>query len=120
MIKIRVVKTASKSSAVQVIEYKNYGRKILKHIGSAKSESELSTLLKYADEWMKSYMGQLSLFDAKPDHLLHIDHCEFLGVRYLFLYETISTIQAKLGYTNLLHPLLHDLVVMRILYQYCI
>lgn len=116
MIKIRVVKTSSKSSAVQVIEYKNYGRKILKHIGSGKSESELSTLLNQADEWVKSYMGQLALFDdAKPDNIFHLDQCEFLGVYYRFLYETISTIQTQLGYTNLLHPLLHDLVVMRIL-----
>jgi transposase len=115
MIKIRIIKTASKSSAVQVIEYKNYSRKILKHIGSAKSESELSILLTHADEWVKSYLGQLALFDdAKPDNVLHLEHCEFLGVYYRFLYETISTIQTQLGYTNLLHPLLHDLVVMRI------
>lgn len=116
MIKIRVVKTASKSSAVQVIEYKNYSRKILKHIGSAKSESELSTLLNHAEEWVKSYMGQLALFnDGKPDNILHLDHFEFLGIYYHFLHETISTIQSQLGYTSLLHPLLHDLVVMRIL-----
>ena len=116
MIKIRVVKTASKSSALQVIEYKNYGRKILKHIGSGKSESELSILLNHADEWIKSYMGQLALFDdSKPGKILYLDHCEFLGVYYRFLYETISTIQTQLGYTKLVHPLLHDLVVMRIL-----
>jgi hypothetical protein len=73
MIKIRIIKTASKSSAVQVIEYKNYSRKILKHIGSAKSESELSILLTHADEWVKSYLGQLALFDdAKPDNVLHL------------------------------------------------
>jgi hypothetical protein len=70
MIKIRVAKTASKSNAVQVIEYKNSKRKILKHIGSGKSESELSILLDYANEWIKSYKGQLALFDeAKPDNI---------------------------------------------------
>ena len=53
--------------------------------------------------------------DAKPDNVLLIEHCEFLGVYYRFLYETISTIQTQLGYANLLHLLLHDLVVMRIL-----
>ncbi len=87
MIKIRVIKTASKSSAVQVIEYKNYSRKNLKHIDSAKSESELSTLLNHAYDWVKNYMGQLALFnDSKPNNLLHLDHYEFLGVYYLFLY----------------------------------
>jgi transposase len=116
MIKIRVVKTASKANAVQVIEYKNYRRKILKHIGSANSETELSTLLNHADEWAKSYLGQLALFDdAKSDNVLHLEHCEFLGVYYRFLHETISTIEGQLGYTKLLHPLLHDLVVVRIL-----
>jgi len=116
MIKVRVVKTASKSNAVQVIEYKNYRRKILKHIGSAKSESELLTLLNNAEEWAKSYISQLALFDdSKSDSLFHLEHCAFLGVYYRFLYETISTIQFQLGYTSLLHRLLHDLVVIRIL-----
>jgi transposase len=116
MIKIRVVKTASKSNAVQVIEYKNYSRKVLKHIGSGKSEAELSILLNQANEWVKNYIGQLALFDsAKSDNILHLDHYEFLGVHYRFLHETISTIQTQLGFTELLHPLLNDLVAMRIL-----
>jgi hypothetical protein len=116
MIKIRVAKTASKSNAVQVIEYKNSKRKILKHIGSGKSESELSILLDYANEWIKSYKGQLALFnEAKPDNILYLSQSEFLGTYYSFLYETISAIQEQIGYGSLLHPLLHDLVVMRIL-----
>ena len=41
MLKIREVKTASGKIAVQVILYKDYKRKVLKHLGSAKDEKEI-------------------------------------------------------------------------------
>ncbi len=39
--KIRVVQTASKAQAVQVVQYQNGKRKILQHIGSAHSDKLL-------------------------------------------------------------------------------
>ena len=42
--KIRVVKTASKAKAVQVVRYQNNKRVVLQHIGSAPSAETLNDL----------------------------------------------------------------------------
>lgn len=49
--KIRVVHTASKAKAVQVIRYQNNKRVVMRHIGSAHSETGLKDLLLLAEEW---------------------------------------------------------------------
>jgi hypothetical protein len=53
--KIRVVKTASKASAVQVVRYQNGKRIIVQHIGSAHNDAELEELMIVAQEWVKDY-----------------------------------------------------------------
>ena len=112
--KIRVIQTASKAKAVQVIRYQNNKRVILQHIGSAHTEEAVKDLLLMAEEWIKSYSEQLSIFpEENPNRLLHLNHCEFIGVRYHFFYEQITAIQDKIGLDNL-PVLLRDLVVIRI------
>lgn len=112
--KIRVIKTASKAKAVQVVRYQNNKRVILQHIGSAHTEEALNNLLLMAEEWIKSYSEQLSIFpEESPNRLLHLNHCEFIGVRYHFFYEQINAIQDKIGLNNL-PVLLRDLVTIRI------
>jgi hypothetical protein len=59
--KIRVVKTASKAQAVQVVRYQDNKRIVLQHIGSAHSEEELSNLMILAEDWIKDNTSQLSL-----------------------------------------------------------
>lgn len=51
--KVRVVKTASKARAVQVMPYGNNKRRILHHLGSAHSDEELNNLMMLAEEWIK-------------------------------------------------------------------
>jgi transposase len=112
--KIRVVKTASKALAVQVVHYRNNKRLILQHLGSAHSDQELNDLMLLAEEWIKNYSGQLSVFpDEDPNKLLHINHCTFLGIRYNFFYEQIRKLQAKVGFDDL-PILLQDLALIRI------
>jgi transposase len=112
--KVRVVSTASKAHAVQVVNYQNYKRVILKHIGSAHNDEELKELRLIAEEWIKDYSGQLSLFpDQSPNNLLLLNHCTFNGVKYRFYYDTIHRIIDNLGLKNL-HETLKDLVVIRI------
>ena len=112
--KIRVVKTASKAKAVQIVRYKNNKRVILQHIGSAHSETELDELLIIAEEWMKNFSKQLSIFpDESPNKLIHLNHCTFIGVQYNFFYQQINVIQDKMGFAEL-PRLLNDLVTMRI------
>lgn len=112
--KIRVVKTASKARAVQVVRYQNNKRIIVQHIGSAHNEAELEELMLLAQEWVKDYSKQLSVFpDESPNKLLHLNHCTFVGVQYRYYYQQIQLIQTKLGLDDL-PPLLNDLVCMRI------
>ncbi len=83
--KIRVVKTASKARAVQVVQYRNNKRTILRNLGSAHNDKELSDLMALAEEWIMNYSGWLSIFpDEDPNKLLHLNYCDFLGVRYNF------------------------------------
>jgi hypothetical protein len=83
--KVRVVKTASNANAVQVVRYQNNKRIVLQHIGSAHSEVELSNLILLAEEWIKDYSKQFSIFpDENPNSLLHINHSTFIGVKYHF------------------------------------
>lgn len=112
--KIRVVNTASMGKAVQVVQYRSNRRKVLKHIGSAHTEESLGELLRLAEEWIKDYSGQVSLFpDEKANNLILLNHCEFLGIKYHFFYEQIIAIQNELQLDQL-HGLLTDLAIIRI------
>ncbi|NLM67453.1 MAG: IS1634 family transposase, partial [Enterococcus sp.] len=112
--KIRVVKTASKANAVQVVRYQNRKRIIMQHIGSAHNDTELGELKLSAQEWIKDYSQQLSIFpDDNPNNLLHLNHCSFVGVKYRYFHEQIRKIQDKLEFDDL-PSLLNDLVSIRI------
>jgi len=112
--KVRVVKTASSAKAVQVVRYHQNKRVIIHHIGSAHSEEALKELLLLADEWIKNFSNQLSIFpDEHPNKLLHLNHSSFIGVKYRFFYQQIKALLKYIG-LNDLPPLLSDLVTIRI------
>ncbi|MCF8235736.1 MAG: hypothetical protein K9J33_13065, partial [Bacteroidales bacterium] len=91
--KIRVVKTASKAKAVQVVRYQNSKRIVLQHIGSAHTEEALNDLMILAEEWIKNYTRQLSVIsDENPNKLLHLNHSTFIGVKYHFFHAQIRAI----------------------------
>jgi Transposase DDE domain len=113
--KIRVVKTASNAKAVQAVQYQNSRRIVVKHFGSCHTDEQLDEMLLVAKEWLNDYAGQLSIFpDNNPNSVLHVNHCTFLGVYYTFFYDLISEIQRQIGFEGLCHPILNDLVTMRI------
>jgi len=112
--KIRVVKTASKAQAVQVVRYQNNKRIVLQHIGSAHTAEELNELKMLAQEWIKDKNSQLSVFpDENPNKLLHINYSTFIGVKYNFFYRQIRSIQDEIRFDDL-PALLNDLVTVRI------
>ena len=112
--KIRVVKTASNAKAVQVVRYYNNKRTIMQHVGSAHTREDLDDLVLLAEEWIKDYSAQLSIFpDENPNKLLHLNHCTFLGVKYSFFHNQITILQEKIGLGDL-PSLLKDLVTIRI------
>lgn len=111
--KIRVVKTLSQANAVQVVRYRNNKRIVLQHIGSAHSEEALSDLMKMAEEWIKNYTQQLSIFpDDNPNRLLHLNYSTFVGIKYHFFYNQILAILEMIK-LNDLPALLKDLVTIR-------
>jgi hypothetical protein len=112
--KIRVVKTASKAQAVQVVLYQNNKRIILQHIGSAHTEVALNDLMILAEEWIKDNTSQLSIFpDEAPNKLLHLNYSTFIGVKYRFFYAQVRAIQDMIKLDGL-PALLNDLVAIRI------
>jgi hypothetical protein len=112
--KIRVIKTASKAKAVQVVRYQNNKRIVLQHIGSAHTSEALSDLMILAEDWIKDYSRQLCIFpDENPNRLLHLNHSTFIGVKYYFFYKQIRAIQDLIK-LNDLPALFNDLVTIRI------
>ena len=115
MLRIRNVITASGSKAVQVIYYLNRKRVVFKHIGSAKSNSELEALTLIANDFIDNYTPELPFSEeTKFDNLLYLDKIQFIGVYYTFIYEVLSRLVQKVGLSKLGKQLLLDFVIMRI------
>lgn len=107
--------TASGSKAVQVIYYLNRKRIIFKHIGSARTDSDLDSLQTVARDFIDNYSPELPFKEeTKFDNLLYLHRTQFIGVYYTFLYEVLSGILKKVGLSTLENQLLLDFVVMRI------
>jgi len=116
MLYIRVVKTASKSQAVQIVYYRNRKRIVYKHIGSGKTDKEIADLKLVAQDFIDNYSPPLSLFgEIKFNNLLYLNKSEFLGVYYTFFYEIAWGLMSKMGITGIKKQLLLDLVIVRMI-----
>ena len=121
MFSLRVTKTASKATAVQVVWYENRRVKIAAHLGSAHSPKELATLKEAGLKWIATHSNpdQLPLFSpaqfALSPRSFSLDQCQFLGVGYSFIYNCLSQLFEKFEYTQLKNKLLLNLVLIRII-----
>lgn len=118
MLYVRTVKTASGSTAVQVIRYHQRKRMVLRHIGSAHTPEELSTLNALAHAWIDQEAQQLHLFPAeKKTHqtLIPLNKLQNLGFRYTFAQEVITRLFDVFHFSSAGHQILLDLVLMRML-----
>lgn len=118
-ISIRVTKTASKASAVQVVRYENRRVVIVKHIGSAHNEEDIKKLKEVASVWIKKNSKQLDLFPSlkfgeKSDQF-SLNKCQYLGVGYSFIYECLNQLFAQFQFTNIENKMMLDLVLIRII-----
>lgn len=115
MLRIRVVKTASGASAVQVVYYRNRKRVIFKHVGSATNDQKLESLKLVAHDLINDFNPEIPLFEeVKFNNLLYLDKTEFLGVYSTFLYELLSGLISQIGMDRINKQLLLDLVAIRI------
>jgi transposase len=110
--RIRVVQTASKKYAVQVVS-KNFGKlTVHKHIGSYSNSSEKAQLIKQA----KAYIAETT---HQGDFLEILSSCRPSEVmitesRPLLVYQLLSRVYDKLGLSIYPDPLIKDLVIARI------
>ena len=117
MLRVRTVKTASGSTAIQVVRYEGKRTVVVKHIGSGRNKKEVILLKKEASGWIQDISRQQSLFGRdfeKENRIIQLDKCKFLGIRYFFLYEKIKAVFDIIGFSKL-GKLLLDLVIMRII-----
>ncbi len=122
MLHIRTTKTASASTAVQIVRYDGKRTIVVKHFGSAKTQEEIKLLKEAAANFITEHLtakGQQRLFPKDKENsgskIIQLDKCEYLGVRYNFIYETLTYVAGKFGFVKLGNKLLLDLVLMRII-----
>ncbi|MBK9635716.1 MAG: hypothetical protein IPO64_14835 [Bacteroidetes bacterium] len=83
------------------------------HRWFAHSEEDLKDLMILAEEWIKDYSQQLSIFSRCANRLLHLNLSTFMGFKYRYFYQQTSTILDKIG-LDTLPALLRDLAIIRI------
>lgn len=114
MLSVRKVRTKSGSFAVQVVRYVGHRSVIVKHVGSAKDEIELTILRRRAFDWIDEQTAQLSLFPAQKQNLLVVDRGECIGVTHQFALKFFMACFDECGLSHLPRMLL-DLAVMRLI-----
>ncbi len=114
MYSVRKVKTKSGSTAIQVVQYIGHRAKIVKHIGSAKNDLELSMLRKMSHEWIAEHSIQTSLFPEQKQKVLVVERGECIAVKHNFAYQFFM---GCINDCNLkqLPALLLDLAIMRLI-----
>lgn len=113
---IRTVRTATGATAVQIIQYANNKRIVVKHIGSAHTDDELAALRSEAEHVRAELSPQLSLFPSieSSPRLMHMDHLNLQGVTHRFAHEVLRRCGEECG-IGILSPLYQDLALMRII-----
>lgn len=119
MFHVRTTKTASSSTAVQVVKYEGKKTIVVKHIGSSRSIDEILKLKRIAFDFIKKLYNQPGLFDFKKEtasgKIIQVDKSKYLGVKHTFIYEAINKIFNLLHFDTINSKLLLDLVLMRII-----
>lgn len=113
---IRTVRTASGARAVQIIQYANNKRIIVKHIGSAHTDDELTVLRNEAERVREQLSPQVSFFSSiePSSQLLHMEHLTLQSITHCFAYEALRQCSQQCG-LGFLSPLYQDIALMRII-----
>lgn len=117
MYHIRTSKTASDSTAVQVVKYVNRKTIVVVHIGSAKTAEMILALKLDGEKWIENTLKQGSLIpemNTASRSVLALDKCRYLGINHSFVYEILKQLCSKFNLTSLHNRLLIDLVIIRI------
>jgi len=111
---IRTVRTSSGATAVQLIQYENKKRIIVKHIGSAHTEEELTTLRCEAERLQAELSLQRSFsFTDSSARLLHADRLNLCAVTHSFAYKAFRNCSEQCGLGDI-PAVYQDLALMRV------
>ena len=119
--RVRVVKTGSANLAVQVV-YRVHGRtKVVKHLGTSHNDDELDTLKRKAEIYIENNLGIVPLFPEYSSNIRRqktsqlLASLEFVISRHNLIYETLLSWYTHLGFSQIPHPLLRDLAIVRLI-----
>lgn len=116
MFHIRTTKTSSRATAVQVVRYENRKLIIAVHIGSAHNSEELIALKKTAVLWIEKESKQKSLFPTVNSKIIQLEKCQYLGIRYEFIYNILSLLIKHFDFCSLTEKrMFTDLALVRII-----
>jgi hypothetical protein len=89
---------------------------VVKHIGSAHTEDELTILRDEAERLREELSPQLSLFSpaVSSSRLIHMDHLSLQAVTHRFAHKVLRRCSEKCG-LNFLPPLYQDIAIMRLI-----
>ena len=113
---IRTTKTASNSTAVQIVKYVDRRMIIVNHVGSVHTVGDIETLKNIATDWIEKNTKQSSLFalDSKKSSQTILDQFEYVGVHFSFIYEVLHKILDRFKFFSFDNIILNDLVIMRL------
>lgn len=114
MYKIRLIKYSENSVSVQVYVIENRKRKIIKHVGTARTEEEKEKLLLLAQDFIQKTSKQLVLFENPDSKIVNLSQLNYVGVYYGLYYDVIHKLLIRIGFDQHKSNLLLDLVVIRL------
>lgn len=112
---IRKVHTGSGATAVQVVRYVKRKCVVIRHIGSASTDDELTVLWQEAEVVREQLCAQPSLFaEIQQKNILHAEHLTLESVTHKFALNFLRGCSQTcgLGFLNFLYQ---DLALMRII-----
>lgn len=115
-VKIRKVRTSSGATALQLIRYEQGKRILVRHIGSARTDDELTVLYGQAEIVRKELCQQPSLFEPqqKAGGHLYEEHLQLESVTHCFAHQALRVCSQQCG-LSFLPTLYQDLALMRII-----
>lgn len=114
--KIRKVKTASGSTAIQVGYYKGKRFVLTKHIGSAKEQSKIEELVSIAQEFIGSNSPQLQLnFNPQKEEILYKRGLKIKESSLQLAYTYLEYIYEKIGFEQINNKVLKHFAIIRVL-----
>lgn len=118
MLKVRTTKTGSGKTAVQVVFRRYHQTKIVKHLGSGETPTEVDQLKTLARQFIRERQGLIPLFGEmfpeKENDLVSVSNLEVTGYRHQFAYDFLLKFYRLNGFDQIKCEILKDLTLMRV------